>query len=100
MRDSTIIEELRKNAKRNALLFSQFEFLQCRQDALERVMCVAKWTDRIKFFFNPDAFFKVVDAVQWNLIDARKRKRDELNKPATKIEIVPSSSALESKLTH
>lgn len=87
MRDGIIVQEFQKNAKRDALLFSQFEFMQCRNEALERVLCVSKWHDRVKWLFNPDAFFKIVDAVQWNLLAAKRKARaEEAAKP--KIDVV------------
>ncbi len=89
MRDGSIVAMQNANAKRSALLLGQFEFLQTRQEAFERVISVSKWYDRVKWIFKPDLLLAVVDAVQMNLIQQNKRKLDEAAaKP--KIDIVGS----------
>ncbi|MEK7092890.1 MAG: hypothetical protein AAB927_00225 [Patescibacteria group bacterium] len=60
------------NAKRSALLLGQFEFLQTRLEAAERVVKVSGLWDRIKWLVFPLQFLRVVDAVQINLMNQHK----------------------------
>lgn len=77
MREREIYQLQANAAKRASLLLAQFEFLQTRQEAFERVISVSKWHDRVKWIFKPDAMLAVVDAVQINLMNANKKKLAE-----------------------
>ena len=62
------------NAKRNALLLGQFEFLQTRQEAFERLLKVSSIIDRVRWLFNVNSFITTVDAIQVNLLNERKAR--------------------------
>lgn len=86
MRDGAIVGMQQANARRSALLLGQFEFLQTRQEAFERVISVSKWHDRVRWIFQPDLMLRVVDAVQLNLIEQGKKKLAEAaSKPQIKV---------------
>lgn len=55
--------------KRELLLLRQFQFLQLRQEALERAESLTPAWTRVKWFFNPSAKYAVVDAIQKALMD-------------------------------
>ena len=82
MRDATVLEMHHANAKRDALLYRQFEFLRTRQEAAERVLRVSKFWYRVKWVIWPTNFIQVVDAVQRVLLDqAAKDMREAAAKP-------------------
>lgn len=72
MRETETYRLQAASAKRASLLLGQFEFLQTRQEAFERVISVSKWYDRVKWIFRPDALLAIVDAVQINLMNQHK----------------------------
>ena len=80
MREGEMYRIQAASAKRSALLLGQFEFLQTRQEAFERVLSVSRWHDRVKWIFKPDILLAVVDAVQLNLMAQNKAKLDEQSK--------------------
>lgn len=93
MRDQTQINMHTASARRSALLFDQFEFLQTRQEAMERLWSVSTLWDRIKWVWDIAVFMKIVDAVQLSMLQERHKKRAELAaKP--KIDIVPAGVSL------
>lgn len=55
--------------KRELLLLRQFQFLQLRQEAIERAECYSTPWTRLKWIANPAAKYAVVDAIQRALID-------------------------------
>lgn len=87
MRDGAIHAMQQANGKRSALLLGQFEFLQTRQEAYERVLRVSKLRDRIKWVIWPAQLLAVVDAVQLTLLD-KNRKALEAAAAKPKIEVV------------
>lgn len=76
MRDTTIQQMHQANARRDSLLLGQFEFLQTRQEAMERVVLAASWRDRFLWLVKPAHFFAVADAVQANLLAARRKQME------------------------
>lgn len=91
MRDQTIYEQQRANFKRFSLLLGQFEFLQTRQEAMERVLKSASWWDRINFIFSVSGFFRVVDSVQISLLNKRRQEMEAAaSKPHIQISGVQS----------
>lgn len=91
MRDGSIFQMHQANARRNALLLGQFEFLQTRQEALERVIRKASWWDRLNWIISVEGLFRVVDALQINLLNER---RQQLEKVAAKphIEVIKANA--------
>ena len=93
MRDSQAYQMHEANARRIGLLLRQFEFIQTRQEAFERVINVSGFLDRLRWMMWPSDFWKVVDAVQINLLNDRKRKMAEAAaKP--KIEVVQGANGI------
>jgi hypothetical protein len=92
MRDGQIFEMHRANARRDALILGQFEFLQTEVEAMRRVLRVSKLRDRIKFIIWPELFYQVCDAVQADLLAQRKAAFEKAaEKP--KIAVVPEHAA-------
>lgn len=87
MREREFYKYEASNAKRQALLLGQFEFLQTRQEAVERVVNVSSFVDRVKWLFWPRMFWTVVDAVQTGLLNKRAELRDKAAK-RPKIDVV------------
>lgn len=77
MREAEIRAAQAASAKRSALLFSQWEFLETRQRAFESVLKVSRLSDRIKWLVNPKVLIDHVDKVQLALLDEGKRKMEE-----------------------
>lgn len=75
--------------KRELLLLRQFQFLQLRQDAIERAeVYTPAWT-RLKWFFKPALKVATVDAIQKALLDKQNAEAAaEAAKP--KIDVVRS----------
>lgn len=93
MRDAAIMQAQQASARRDALLYSQFEFLKTRQEALERVVMVSGLRDRLTWIWNPKKLLEVVDAVQIKLMqDAAKAKEAK-----HKIAVVPGVTAFGAK---
>lgn len=74
MRDGSIMQMQRNNQQRDALILRQLEFLQTRQEAVERVLLVSKLRDRLGWIWNPARMAKLVDAVQMGLIQERRQQ--------------------------
>lgn len=86
MRDNLIYAQHEANARRNALLFEQFEFLNTRQEAFERVIRTSTLRNRLLFMFKPTVFFQVVDAVQRSMLQANIEKLNAIrNDPKNRI---------------
>ncbi len=86
MRDASIVAMQNANARRSVLLFGQFEFLQTRLEAIEKVFVHATLWDRFKFLLDSTMFFRRVDALQMLAIEANKKKLAEVaQKPDIKI---------------
>ena len=89
MREQEVYRLQAANAKRAALLLGQFEFLQTRQEAMERVERKSNLWDRLKRMWNPEFYWVVVDAVQKNLLEARQKRWEQVSQKPD-IKIVPS----------
>lgn len=74
MRDSTAYQMQAANAKRNALLLSQHEFLKTRQEAFEQVLKNGGAWARFGWMLKPKTLLDAVDAVQMLLLDEAKRR--------------------------
>ncbi len=72
MRDNTIRQMEHNNAKRSQLLLDQFEFLQTRMEAVERLVKVSTLRARIVWLFSPAQFLRAVDAIHLNLMSANR----------------------------
>lgn len=83
MRDGQLYQMHEANARRNAVLLAQFEYLETRQEALERVLAVSTLRDRIVWMFSPSAFLQIVGAVQMTLLNDRKKRMEEVAKKPT-----------------
>jgi hypothetical protein len=69
-------------AKRDALLFRQFHFLNTRMVAFESVVLTARFWERVRFLLNPVSFMKTVDKVQMQLLrDAEQEAAEAAKKP-------------------
>lgn len=77
MRDGQLYLMQAANAKRNALLFSQWEFLNNRMTAFERVLFKSSLLERIAYFFFPNKMLEIVDSLTHNLQMEGKRKLEE-----------------------
>lgn len=77
MRDGALHQMQAANAKRSALLLGQFEFLQTRQEAFERVLKVSRWHDRLRWAVQPALLLALVDAVQNNLLELHRSQLQE-----------------------
>jgi len=77
MREAEIRAQHFANAKRNALLFSQFEFLNTRGIAFEALIKSSTLWQRIRWFLNPGSFLSSVDAVQARIMAEEQKKRKE-----------------------
>jgi len=77
VRDSTVMGMHQANAKRNALILGQFEFLQSRQEAIEAVAKEATWLDRVKWLLAPSSFFEDVDKRQMEIINEGRKRLEE-----------------------
>lgn len=91
MRDSAIIAMEAENAKRAGLLFVQFEYLKTRQEAIEDVELTATLWQRVVFFFEPAAKWRVIDAVQNDKLK-QADKEMEAAQQRRKIQLAPASA--------
>lgn len=83
MREAQIHAMHEANARRNALMFSQWEFLNNRLLAFERVVFQATLRQRIAYFFSPEAFLAEVDKVHLQLQAEGKHKMEEAARKPT-----------------
>ena len=72
MRDGAIVDMQTANARRSALLFDQFEFLDTRMEAMERALVLSSWVIRLKWVFRPEEFLRTVRTVQSSLLQSRR----------------------------
>ena len=76
MRDGQIISMQQVNARRDALILRQWEFLETRQRAFESVVRNAGFWAKVRYFFNTPSFLNKVDSVQMALLQEAKRMAD------------------------
>lgn len=97
MRDGQVYKMQEANARRAAMLFGQWEFLETRQRAFEVVFKASAFWERVGFIINPMSFIKAVDAKQIEFLEDGRRKaqaaaervREEARKP--KLTIISAS---------
>lgn len=82
MRDGQVFAMQEANVRRSALLFSQWEFLETRQRSFENALKASRLFDRVLWFFSPKAFFEVVDAVQFRILEDGKRRAEAAQEKA------------------
>lgn len=82
MRDNELYRLHEAEARRVALLFSQFEFLMTLQHAYELVIQKSGFWRRIAYFLDPLELKKDVDTFQRQLIQESNQKLDEARKKA------------------
>lgn len=87
MRDGQIMQMQAVGAQRDALILGQFQFLQTRQQAMERVLQVSSLMDRLRWLWDPSLLKEVVDAVQIELLKREKAELEAAMKKK-KIEVV------------
>jgi len=76
----------RANTKRDALLFSQFEFLKTRQEAAEMLFLHSTIWNRLTWLINPARFKRFVDMMQASLMqNARREMAEAAEKPRIEI---------------
>jgi hypothetical protein len=91
MRDAQLHSMHHAIARRTALLLAQLEFLETRQEAMDRLLKVSKFIDRLGWIWSPLKFLQVLDATQLILMQQR---RDQRAKIAAKPKIyVPTHNA-------
>jgi hypothetical protein len=73
MREAQIQVMQKQGATRDAILYRQMEFLETRQEAIEAVISVMSWSNRIRFLFAPVDFIRTVDGVHRNLLAKRSQ---------------------------
>ena len=77
MREYEIRSMPAANAKRNALMLSQWEFMNTRMMAFENVLKSSGFWNRVIYFLRPLAFLDAVDALNMALLEEGKRKAQE-----------------------
>lgn len=87
MRDATIQAMHSANARRNALMFSRWEFINTRMMAFEEIMFNAPLFQKLKYLLSPKTLKNDVDRVHTLLMQESKRKAEEAAKKP-KINIV------------
>lgn len=100
MRDGQIFAMHQQAGRREMLIFKQFEFLQTRQEAAERIIKGSKLWDRIVWICKPQRFFEIVDAAQIALLQEGERKLAEARERSevkSKIQVVPAGVAVDLK---
>lgn len=75
MRDGAILAIQKVNASRDALMFEQFEFLETRQEAFERLAKVSSLWCRLLWLLWPRDLLDAADGVQVALIQSRRAGR-------------------------
>lgn len=80
MRDGQILAMQHQSARRDSLMFAQFEFLKTRQEAFEMVLKVSTIWQRLRWAFDPIQILTVVDAVQMQLLNEAKRQMQAASK--------------------
>jgi hypothetical protein len=103
MRDEAIVAMHKQSGRRELLIFKQFEFLQTRQEAAERIIKASTIWDRLGFILWPERFFEVVDAMQLSLLQEGQKKMAEArerNEVKSKIQVVPASTILPAGAIH
>jgi hypothetical protein len=82
MREAEVRSMHEANARRNALLFSQWEFLKTRQEAFEIALKASSLMARIKWFFSPQKMIGIIDKIQLGLLaEGQKKAQDAAAKP-------------------
>lgn len=72
--------------KRELLLLRQFQFLQLRQEAIERAALGSTFLIRLKWLWNPALLVATVDAIHRALIDKENADmKAEAAKPKIKV---------------
>lgn len=95
MRESEIRLVMGRNAKREALLMDQFEFIESRQRAVEQVLEGQSIWDRIAILMGLKSLKEAVDAAHLVLLREAQLRRAEMVEKAKEAErksklIIPS----------
>ena len=74
MRDGTLIKEFEKTNRRLALLLTQFEWVEQRQQAREQIESNSTLRQRVTWFFKPERFLQLLDAVHLKIHQIEEAK--------------------------
>jgi hypothetical protein len=80
MRDGEIIANVKTLNRKIAMLYKQNVFSECRMRALESVMTSSSLWQRLTWLLSPSLYIKLVDTVQFKLMQDHD---EELRRQAT-----------------